>query len=123
MDEENDKDLIEWIEEQGMKWFGKQEKKAWEECKQGELLVIPEEVIERLPPPFAKRYKKETKKYGGVIMNKLKLRPTTKIKFAFSLGFLKAWDLVLGTDEGFKWARYHYEQRKKKREKQEDVSK
>lgn len=113
MVEENDEDLIEWIEEKGTKWFGEQEEKAWEECRKGELLVIPEEVIERLPPPFVKAYKKEAKKCGAITMNKLEFRLTPKIKFAFGLGFLKAWDLILGTDEGFELAKYYYEKRKK----------
>lgn len=121
MNEKNEKDFIKWLNEQNTEWLANQEEKAWEECKQGELTFIPKEVIEGLPPPFAKAYKKDINKYGGVVMNKLK--PGSSRRYIFGLGFSKGWALALDTDEGFKWAKYHYEQRKKKKEKQEDVSK
>lgn len=107
-----------------LEWFTEQIEKAWRECKEGELILLPKKIIEKMPSPFAKTYKKDYEKYGGVIMNKLEHRSTKKT--AFELGFSKGWALALGTDEGFKWAKINYEMRKKSRESKEtqkDVSK
>lgn len=97
-----------------LEWFSRQMEKAWRECKEGEIVLLPKKVIEKIPPSFAKIYKKDYNKYGGIIMNKLKPRSTKKT--AFELGFSKGWALALGTDEGFKWAKCNYEMRKKSNE-------
>jgi len=109
--------MTEKRKESFLEWFTGQMEKAWRKCKEGELILFPKKVIEKMPPSFAKRCKKDYEKYGGAMMNKLR-RHSTK-KTAFELGFSKGWALALDTDEGFKWAKYNYEMRKKSNESEE----
>lgn len=92
-------------------WFVQKEANAWDKCRRGEAAILPEDVVKKLPSHLQEEYRK----LGYLGTSKITFFSTRRD--AFRLGFSAGWALALGTDEGFKWAKLNYEQRRKEEAK------
>lgn len=88
-------------------WFVRQMKKAWQR-RGGKVIVIPKSQIKQFPSFLRKEVEK--REYMGPC-NKVGLLSSRKS--AFEIGFSEGWGLAITTEEGYKWAKYHHNKRKR----------